>query len=43
VFNQILDEILTNGSSTSLDKPDEPPAIKSKPYESKNKEVKLHE
>jgi hypothetical protein len=39
-FYQILDIILTQRSSLSLGKPERPPVIKNKPYESKNKEVK---
>ena len=42
-FRQILDKILTERSSPSLSKPKELLMIKSKPYESKSKEVKPHE
>jgi hypothetical protein len=42
-FRQILDEILTKRSSPSLSKLEKHHVIKSKPYGSKNKEVKPQE
>jgi hypothetical protein len=39
-FHQILDEILTERQFLSLGKPEKPLMIKSKSYESKNKEIK---